>query len=269
MEHGEFVDHLQPIILPFLKRIVGEIECVEIHKILQVLGLPEMLDIVFGEVELPQRNKVDQSAQLSDFVEGQVQDAQMFEFGQALAGLDLIVGEVEFAQFQSVQPTDLLQQILGEVQDAQRFVVLQALDGSDFVGVEFEHSQGLVLAEVRDRRNAVVAEIQGIEVVGQFLDVKHMGKLIVGGFDGGKELEAAEVLESIESVEGKVHVLQIFVLFDFLYRCGSTCMAGRRLWVQMKSRKAKVVPQVVLPKLDRCCEKSSCCSLHEGSSTRE
>ena len=40
-----------------------------------------------------------------------------------------------------------------------------------------------------------------------------------------------------------------------------TWIAGSRLWVHIKSRNAKVVPQAVFPRLLKCCPKSSCCSL--------
>jgi flavodoxin len=82
--------------------------------------------------------------------------------------------------------------------------------------------------------------------------------LVVGGFDGSEELESAEVFEGVETVEGEIDSFQIFVLCDFLYDFLPTCRAGSRLCVQVKSLKAKVVPQLVLPKLDKNWRKSSC-----------
>jgi hypothetical protein len=42
-----------------------------------------------------------------------------------------------------------------------------------------------VLAQVRDGGDAVVAQVQGVQMEGELLDIQHGGQLVVRGFDGG------------------------------------------------------------------------------------
>lgn len=98
---------------------------------------------------------------------------------------------------------------------------------------------------------------------GGFLEFEDGGELVISGSHTTEVLQPIEVLECAETVEGQVHLLQELVLSDALNGSLGTCIAGSRLWVQVKSRKAKVDPQAVLPKSPRWSLRSSCCSSGE------
>lgn len=94
-QHGQFVDHLQTVVLALLKRVVAEVEDCQKHQILEVVHLSDMPDAILCQTQLSQGHEVHQTAQFPQFIDRKVEHPQVLQFSEALSGLDLVVAEVQ------------------------------------------------------------------------------------------------------------------------------------------------------------------------------
>ena len=123
--------------------------------------------------------------------------------------------------------------------------------------------------QVRNGRNVIATQIEVVEMKRRFFGVHDSGELIVTSFDRGKKFQSIEVFQGIETIERKINFFQKFELSNFLNQKMTTWIAGSFLWVQTKSLKANVVPQLVFPKLQRQSLKFNCCSLNKSRITKD
>lgn len=52
LQHGQFVDHLESVVLALLDGVVGKVDCCEVHQVFEVLDFSDVLYGVLGEVQL-------------------------------------------------------------------------------------------------------------------------------------------------------------------------------------------------------------------------